>query len=128
MSKTALEKTSNLVNVQLDMNDTGGGLQGGGEAIGGFFNFMKSFAISGRHVNTCESNCIGRSISGRKNELVDSDFGMRLPSVSEQLERLSDQVLILTALLAIFIVASIVKPYVIHKIKQRIKTKKRSKT
>jgi len=127
MSKTALEKTSNLVSVQLDMNDTGGGLQGGGEAIGGFFNFMKSFAISGRHVNTCESNCIGRSISNRKSESIDSGLGTGFPSVSEQLEKLSDQVLILSALLAIFIVVSLAKPYIMHRINQRIKTKKRSK-
>ena len=66
--------------------------------------------------------------------LVETQFGIGDPdglwalSISEQLYELNTQVLILTGLMVLFIIVSIVKPYVLHKISQKIKSKKRSES
>jgi len=128
MSKTTLEDASNLVGVQLDMSDTGGGLQGGGEAVSGFFDFMKSVGESFGSLGSCSSNCKSGSVVGNQTvHIVDEPDKLWALSISEQLYALNTQVLILTALMVLFIIASLVKPYVLHKISQKKKSIARRK-
>ena len=128
MSKTTLKDASNLVGVQLDMSDTGGGLHGGGEAVSGFFDFMKSVGESFGSLGGCSSNCKSGSVVGNQTvHIVDEPDKLWALSISEQLYALNTQVLILTALMVLFIIASLVKPYVLHKISQKKKSIARRK-
>ena len=128
MSKTTLEDASNLVSTQLDMGDAGDGLIGVGETVGGFFDFMKSFSESFDSLGGCSSNCKSGSVVGNQTvHIVDEPDKLWALSISEQLYALNTQVLILTALMVLFIIASLVKPYVLHKISQKKKSIARRK-
>jgi len=128
MSKATLKDASNPIGAQLDMGDTGGGLQGGGEAVSGFFDFMKGAGESFGSLGGCSSECIGSSMLSHSSEVVVSNSdGLLALSISEQLYELNTQVLILTGLMVLFIVASLVKPYVLHKISQKKKSIARRK-
>ena len=124
MSKTTPEDASSLVGIQLDMGDAGGGLQGGGEAVGGFFDFMKSVGESFGSLGSCSSNCKSGSVVGNQTvHVVDEPDKLWTLSISEQLYALNTQVLILTTLMAVFVVVYLAKPFVIHKLKQISKAK-----
>lgn len=126
MSETTLEDASNLVETQFGMGDTGGGLQGGGEAVGGFFDFMKDVSESFGSLGGCSSDCVGSSLLSHDPEvIIDSPNELWALSISEQLYELNTQVLILTGLMALFIVIYLVKPYVVYRIAQRNKSKKK---
>jgi len=118
-----LQDADYLTEVQVDMGDSAGGLQGGGEAIGGFFDFMKSFSESFSSLDGCSSNCVGGSLLSRGSEVViENPEGLWALGISEQLYELNMQVLILTELMVLFIIAYLAKLYVIHKLKQRNKS------
>jgi len=118
-----LQDADYLTEVQVDMGDSAGGLQGGGEAIGGFFDFMKSFSESFSSLDGCSSNCVGGSLLSRGSEVViENPEGLWALGISEQLYELNMQVLILTGLMVLFIIAYLAKLYVIHKLKQRNKS------
>ena len=128
MSKTTLKDANNPIVAQLDMGDTSGGLQGGGEAVSGFFDLMKGASESFGSLSGCSSNCVGSSFLSHNSEVVVSNSdGLLALSISEQLYELNTQVLILTGLMVLFIVASLVKPYVLHKISQKKKSIARRK-
>ena len=122
MNKINIDNASNLVSTQIDMGDAGGGLQGGGEAVGGLFDFMKSFSESFDSLGGCSSDCIGSSLLNHSSEVaIGKSEGLWALSISEQLYELNTQVLILTGLIALFIIIYLAKPFVIHKLKQRNK-------
>jgi len=123
MNKTNIDSASNLVSTQIDMGDAGKGLQDGAETVDGLFNFMKGFSESFSSFGSCYSNCKSGSIVGDDSITVmeGPDLFWAL-SISEQLYELNTQVLILTGLMALFIIAYLAKLYVIHKLKQRNKS------
>ena len=126
MSKTNIDSASNLVTTQIDVGDAGKGLQDGVETVDGLFNFMKGFSESVSSLGSCYSNCKSGSIVGDNSITVmeGPDLFWAL-SISEQLYELNTQVLILTGLMALFIVVYLAKPFVVHKINQRIKAIKK---
>ena len=129
MSKTTLEDASNLVGTQFDMGDTGGGLQGGGEVVSGFFDFMKGAGESFSSLGGCSSDCIGGSLLSHSSEVaVDNSEELWALSISEQLYELNTQILILTGLMVLFIVVYLAKSFVIHKLRQRNKANNKRNT
>jgi len=95
-------------------------------SVDGLFNFMKGFSESVSSLGSCYSNCKSGSIVGDNSITVmeGPDLFWAL-SISEQLYELNTQVLILTGLMALFIVIYLVKPYVVYRIAQRNKSKKK---
>ena len=125
MSKANIDSASNLVSTQIDMGDAGGGLQGGGEAVGDFFDLMKSFSESFSSLNGCSSDCVGSPLLRHSSEVIGGPDGLWALSISDQLYELNTQVLILTGLMVLFIVIYLAKPYVVYRVAQRNKSKKK---
>ena len=123
--QTTLEDASNLVGTQLDMDDMGDGFAGAGDAVGDFFDLMKSFSESFSSLNGCSSDCVGSSLLRHSSEVIGGPDGLWALSISDQLYELNTQVLILTGLMVLFIVIYLAKPYVVYRITQRNKSKKK---
>ena len=126
MSEANIDSASNLVSTQIDMGDAGNGLQDGMATVDGLFTFMKGFSESFSSLGSCYSNCKSGSIVGDDSiTVMESPDLFWALSVSEQLYELNTQVLILTGLMVLFMVIYLAKPYVVYRVAQRNKSKKK---
>jgi len=127
MSEANIDSASNLVTAQIDMGDMGDGFAGSGDAVGDFFDLMKSFSesFSSSSLNGCSSDCVGSSLLRHSSEVIGGPDGFWALSISNQLYELNTQVLILTGLMVLFIAIYLAKPYFVYRVTQRNKLKKK---
>ena len=118
-----LQDADYLTEVQVDFGGSSEGLQGGAEAVGGFFDAMKELGEAFSSISSCAANCKSDSVVIAKPVILNhAPDEMWVYSISEMLYRLNTQVFILTCMFGLYLAFKIAKPF----IDQLLKKYKRS--
>ena len=118
-----LQDADYLTEVQVDFGGSSEGLQGGAEAVGGFFDAMKELGEAFSSISSCAANCKSDSVVIAKPVILNhAPDGPWVYSISEMLYRLNAQVFILICMFGLYLAFKIAKPF----IDQLLKKYKRS--
>ena len=121
-----LQDADYLTEVQVDFGGSSEGLQGGAEAVGGFFDVMKELGEAFSSISSCAANCKSDSVVIAKPVILNhTPDGMWIYSISEMLYRLNTQVFILTCMFGLYLALKIAKPFVVARITKKNQSKKK---
>ena len=126
MQDTNQDKTSLSTNTVIDISGSSEGLQGGAEAVGGFFDAMKELGEAFSSISSCAANCKSDSVVIAKPAILNhAPDEMWVYSISEMLYRLNTQIFILTCMFGLYLAFKIAKPLVMSRIAKKNKSKKK---